>query len=268
MEIAALEIVHAEAERLLERVSGRPAILGLCGSQGSGKSTLARALADRIDDTVVLSLDDLYLTLADREALAMSVHPLLRTRGVPGTHDLALGNAVLDAIAGGRNMALPRFDKSSDDRAPLADWPVATSPVRLVIFEGWCVGARPQSSADLAEPLNALERLEDRDGMWRRHVNAQLAGPYWSLFSRLDALVLLAAPSFEAVLDWRIEQENDLRSRTGGAGAGLMDDFQIERFIAHYERLTRFILREMPERATVTVQLDAQRQLVSPRRTP
>ena len=72
MEIAALEIVHAEAERLLERVSGRPAILGLCGSQGSGKSTLARALADRIDDTVVLSLDDLYLTLADREALAMN----------------------------------------------------------------------------------------------------------------------------------------------------------------------------------------------------
>lgn len=259
MKIAALDFVHAEAERLLQRVTDRPAILGLCGSQGSGKSTLAQALADRIGGTVVLSLDDLYLTLAERRELAQTVHPLLLTRGVPGTHDVALGQAVLDAIVSGQGTALPRFDKSSDDRAPLSEWPVSPIPVRLVIFEGWCVGARPQPFADLLEPLNLLERFEDRSRVWRRYVNAALAGPYQSLFSRIDAQILLAAPNFETVLDWRIEQENELRLRVGGIGAGLMDDLQVARFISHYERLTRFILREMPIRATATVQLDVRR---------
>ena len=268
MEVAALDCLHAEAERLLQRVSDRPAVLGLCGSQGSGKSTLARALADRIDGTVVLSLDDLYLTLPERQELAQTVHPLLLTRGVPGTHDVAMGQAVLDAIASEQGTALPRFDKSSDDRAPTNEWPIAPTSVRLVIFEGWCVGARAQPAADLLEPINLLERCEDRGRVWRNYVNAQLAGPYQSLFARVDALVLLAAPRFETVLKWRIEQENELRARVNGAGAGLMDDFQIERFIAHYERLTRFILREMPNRATATVQLDAQRRVALTWRAP
>ena len=81
---------------------GHPLVLGICGAQGSGKSTLAEALAERLERDglacAVLSLDDLYLTRAERERLARGVHPLLATRGPPGTHDTSLGIAVLDAL--------------------------------------------------------------------------------------------------------------------------------------------------------------------------
>lgn len=265
MTVSALDLVQAEAERLLRRVTGRPAVLGLCGSQGSGKSTLARALADRIEGTVILSLDDLYLTKAERVALGESVHPLLRTRGVPGTHDVSLGLAMLDSIAQGVPPALPRFDKSRDDRAAMHDWPQAPFPARLVIFEGWCVGARPQKPAELETPINALEQIEDPRAIWRRYVDACLAGAYQTLFARIDALVLLAAPGFDTILDWRIEQEEELRSRVGVAAAALMDKAQIARFVAHYERLTRSILEEMPLRADLTIDLDERRRVVATR---
>ena len=71
-------------------------VIGLSGLQGSGKSTLAAqiiaaAKEERIDATAI-SIDDFYLGRASRKALARTVHPLLKTRGVPGTHDPALAS--------------------------------------------------------------------------------------------------------------------------------------------------------------------------------
>jgi len=86
----------------------RPFVLGIAGAQGSGKSTIARALAARFG-CPVLSLDDLYLDGAARQRLAETVHPLLRTRGVPGTHDGAAGLAALESLAPGP-APLPRSD--------------------------------------------------------------------------------------------------------------------------------------------------------------
>jgi len=235
-------------------------VAGICGSQGSGKSTLARALALRAKAegiaTAVLSLDDLYLTHAQRGALGREVHPLLRTRGVPGTHDVALGLATIAALERGEPARLPRFDKGKDDRLPESDWPLAPSGTRLLIFEGWCLGARPQPEEALGQPVNALERDEDPDGIWRCHANRALAGPYRPLFARLNLLILLAAPGFEVVRDWRTEQERSLRD--AGAPAA-MDDAQITRFIQHYERLTRHILAEMPARADLVAWLGRDR---------
>jgi D-glycerate 3-kinase len=147
----------------------------------------------------------------------------------------------------------------------VADWPRVQAPVDVVLFEGWCVGARPQPPADLARPLNALERDEDPQGVWRAHANDALAGPYQALFDRLDLFVLLQAPSFEVVLDWRREQERKLRERLAREGAGAskaMGDEAVARFIAHYERITRWILAEAPGRADIVVRLDAQRRPV------
>jgi D-glycerate 3-kinase len=236
-------------------------VIGLCGAQGSGKSTIAAALAERIPGAVMLSLDDLYLPLAEREHLARTVHPLLKTRGVPGTHDVALGEAVLAHLRAGRPVKLPRFDKATDDRAPESTWPLVEG-ARLVIFEGWCVGARPQ--ADIGEPVNALERDEDADGAWRRYVNAALAGQYDPLFA-VDALILLAAPGFEVVRAWRLQQEHALAAdiaagrRTGRA----MSDDEVGRFIQFYQRLTVHILQDMPGRADLVVRLDADRRVIA-----
>ncbi|WP_414714477.1 kinase [Sphingomonas sp.] len=262
---ASLEIVARVAAGWLE-AGPRPLILGICGSQGSGKSTLARGLAARLGvRAAILSLDDLYLGKAARAALARDIHPLLATRGVPLTHDVALGCAILDAVKAGKPIRLPRFDKASDEPLPEAQWEVVDSPLDLLILEGWCVGAAAQADADLDAPVNDLERAEDPGGIWRRAVNDALAGPYQALFARIDRLALLAAPGFEVVQGWRTQQEAELRVTLAGQGrdpALAMTDAQVARFIQHYERITRAILAEMPGRADLTINLDPERHVI------
>jgi D-glycerate 3-kinase len=244
---------------------GRPLALGLCGSQGSGKSTLSAKVADALAaeglSCAILALDDLYLPRAAREDLAR-IHPLLRTRGVPGTHDVALGLEILAGLGRPGRVAMPRFDKARDDRRPRGEWDAVEAPVDVVVFEGWCVGARPQALGELAAPVNALERECDPDGVWRRWANAELAGRYQDLFARVDLLAFLAAPDFSVVAGWRREQEDALRqrlSREGRDASTTLDDPAVDRFVQHYQRLTEHMLREMPARADIVVRLDPRR---------
>ena len=79
----------------LENTQNQPLIVGINGCQGSGKSTLAHYLRTILDaghhiGAEVLSIDDFYLSRQQRQHLANTVHPLLFTRGVPGTHDIGL----------------------------------------------------------------------------------------------------------------------------------------------------------------------------------
>lgn len=248
----------------LSAQSARPLVVGICGAQGSGKSTLVAALAEQLECegiAAALSLDDLYLTRAQRATLAREVHPLLATRGVPGTHDVGLGLQILDALAQGEAARLPRFDKALDDRAPSAAWPSAPSDTQVLLLEGWCIGARPQAEAALAAPVNALEQVEDPDGIWRCYANTALSGSYQSLFARIDLLVLLAAPGWDIVARWREQQEAELRASS--TGAGVMTPAEVTRFIQHYERLTRHILAEMPSRADVVVRLGERREVLA-----
>ena len=247
----------------------RPLVVGVCGAQGSGKSTLSRHLCERIEvrggRVAILSIDDLYLPRKIRAQLAADVHPLFATRGVPGTHDVALGLSVVDSLRAAKPVRLPRFDKSSDDPKPETEWPVIDKPVDVVVFEGWCVGARPQPDDALAEPVNDLEREYDPDGTWRRAVNAALDGPYRQLFAQLDRLVFLAAPAFEVVQGWRTQQEHGLKhrlKREGQRGRHVMSDAEVGRFVQYYERLTRHILATMPAYADLTLRLDDTRRLL------
>ncbi|MDH5676429.1 MAG: hypothetical protein OEZ06_30195 [Myxococcales bacterium] len=255
-----------------QRTLGRALLLGISGAQGTGKSTLlwllSRFLPQRHGLAVAgLSLDDLYLTAAERAIEASRVHPLLATRGVPGTHDLTLGHRLLDALLNPQagRVELPRFDKALDDRAVRERWPVVTRPLDVVILEGWCLGARAQDSAELNSPQNELERVRDPDGRWRRHVNAQLAGPYAAFFERLDRLVMLRAPNMDCVRRWRLRQERALGRellQKGGAGTP-MDPAGVERFMQHFERLTRVTLAELPARADAIIDIDPQHRLGS-----
>lgn len=240
-------IVDRIVARLPSPGARRPFVLGIAGAQGSGKSTVARALSERFA-APVLSLDDLYLSGAARTALAEQVHPLLRTRGVPGTHDPARGLAVIESLAAPGTTWLPRFDKARDEPGPPNPW---QGPAEMLILEGWCLGARPQAETALVEPVNTLERAQDADGRWRRWVNARLAD-YAPLFARIDMLVFLAAPGFEVVERWRGEQEQALRG-------GGMDEAALRVFVQHFQRLTEHMLSTAPEHADLTIRLDPNR---------
>ncbi|MCF8504768.1 MAG: kinase [Caulobacter sp.] len=223
--------------------SGRPPLIGVTGPQGSGKTTLARAAADRLGG-VAFSLDDIYLTRADRAAMARAVHPLFAVRGPPGTHDLDLADSTLAVLRGAgpeTETPLPAFDKLADDRRPMTDWPIFRGRPRAILIEGWCLGATPQTPDDLVQPVNALEREEDPNAVWRSAANESLAGRYQAFFGGFDAILMLAAPSFDVVLEWRCEQEAGL--------LGLVPDalpaarrVELARFIQHFERITRHML--------------------------
>jgi D-glycerate 3-kinase len=244
------------------RGRGRPVLIGLSGLQGSGKSTLCAALETALQAAglkcATLSLDDLYLTRAERLHLAGTRHPLFATRGVPGTHDLAMADRIIARLlAEAGPVAIPRFDKASDDRAPQSRWPVVQAPLDVLLFEGWCIAATPQPKSALAAPVNALEAAEDPDGRWRTHVNDRLAGDYAALFARLDMLVMLRAPDFGVVGGWRRQQEDSLRQRGGGG----MGQAALDRFISHYERLSRHMLATAPPTGAIVIDLDGKRRI-------
>lgn len=252
---------------------GNVPVLGIHGSQGSGKSTLAELIYWYLHEqgglnVALLSLDDFYLTLAQRQQLAKTTHPLLLTRGVPGTHDIPLAMATiakLRTLGADETIRLPRFDKAQDDRAPESSWPELKGPIDLIVFEGWCVGATPQTSAELASAINDLERLEDADSSWREYVNSCLENEYQVLFAELDYLLMLHAPDFNCVAAWRGEQEHKLAQRQRGSevAAGLMDEAAILRFIQHYERITTHCLNTLPAQADCVMNLGAQRQILN-----
>lgn len=255
------------------QAKGTPLLVGIQGTQGSGKSTMAdfTQLLLRHEhglNVAVVSIDDFYLTAASRKQLAIDVHPLLATRGVPGTHDLPLAFNTLHALSrldAGETLALPRFNKAIDDRAPRVNWPYITGPVDVIIFEGWCIGIGPQTDSDISHPMNTLELEEDPTGAWRQYVNSQLAGNYAKLFNMLDCLVVITAPSFDVVFEWRALQEQKLAAKLKDAPpeqqAKIQTEAQLRRFIAHYQRLTCHGLQQLPSRADWVLNLDEQHRI-------
>jgi D-glycerate 3-kinase len=254
-----------------QKPAAQPLVLGINGSQGSGKSTLVEVLGELLAHShglrvAILSLDDLYHTRARRLELGVRIHPLLRTRGVPGTHDVHLGQQVLQrlkTLREGEALALPRFSKAADDRVPQQEWPQVQGPVDVVLFEGWCLCTPPQALQDLAEPVNALETVEDADSGWRHYVNEQLATVYATLFKFVDRLVMLKAPDFDTVYHWRMEQEQRNAAMPGNGPRRIMSPDGVRRFVRHYQRLTEHTLRVLPALAHVVIELDYARNVLA-----
>lgn len=248
--------------------NGSPWLLGINGAQGTGKTTLCKLIKSCLESeglaVLVLSIDDFYLSKAARKELAGEVHPLLATRGVPGTHDTAQLISLISALQNqtlNQPLLLPLFDKASDDVVPQNQCPRVEHPVDLIILEGWFVGVLPECDAAMAAPINHLESEEDQEGIWRHYVNHCLARDYVPIFERLDELLLLKAPSFELVYEWRGLQEQKLRDSSASGSAGVMTEHQLQRFIQHYERLTRHGLSTLPAYADVVFTLDEEHRI-------
>lgn len=233
-----------------------PSVIGLSGGQGAGKSTLAmllsKAHAQRGGRNAVLALDDFYRTRADRRALAEEVHPLMITRGPPGTHEVSWMEDSIHRLMQARGADIPCFDKGSDDRQGTRS---IVGRLDVLLVEGWCVGAAPLDPSSLATPINALERNEDPKGEWREAVAHALATDYQRLWATIDERIFLRVPDFDAVRRFRLEQEADrpVAQRLGPEA--------IDRFVQHYERITRAMLDEPSSRSQTTVQLGPERNI-------
>jgi len=247
---------------------GKIPLIGISGSQGSGKSTFTFLLKKLLETeygyrVVSFSIDDFYHTRAIRETLSRTIHPLLVTRGVPGTHNVEAGIRVTENLLGANNKtvtAIPVFDKSIDDQKPLGEWNIFSGRPDLILFEGWCVGAVPEKKEQLSSPVNELERVRDPDATFRKFVNNQLSSTYKKWFSMIDLMVMLKVSSFKQVYEWRLLQEQKLAdSAASRASAGkvlkIMSEKDLRFFISHYERITRHMLKEMPDRANMVLEI-------------
>jgi D-glycerate 3-kinase len=252
-----------------------PWLVGLQGTQGSGKSTVClfiKALLEQCFkwNVVVLSIDDFYKTREARIKLSTTIHPLLVTRGVPGTHDVDLALETLNNLSNlshGTSCFIPSFDKKIDDRADQSDWPIITGKVDIILFEGWCMGVPAQSETALINPINDLEKDEDADTQWRCYVNNKLQSEYDVLFNRLEHLIVLQAPSFKSVYQWRLLQEQKLGLKSVNQNdnqvSRIQTPEQIDRFISHYERLTQHALNMLSEEASWVIKLDDKHNMTS-----
>ena len=176
---------------------------------------------------------------------------------MPGTHDVNLINDVISRLKKKlfQKVLIPKFDKSIDDRLKKSKWIKIKQKPHIIIFEGWCVGARHQRNIDLIKPLNYIEKKYDFDFKWRKKSNNYLKNNYRKLFKKIDKLVYLKAPSFNHILKWRLHQEQKLKLISKNKGT--MSKSKIREFIMFYERITRQMMKDYSKISDITVFLDS-----------
>ena len=263
------------AENIVKKLQkdSKTCIVGINGAQGSGKSTLAELLVFLFQEkfglnAIALSIDDFYFTRQQRLTLANTIHPLLAIRGVPGTHDVKLAQEVIHGLCDEEVATfVPRFDKAIDDRVSDKDFEQVSVKTDIIILEGWCLGAEDEPESTLLRPVNDLEKEEDPEGIWRSYVNQQLRDVYPALFNLIDTWIMLKAPSFDCVYQWRLEQENKLRESLKSSASNsvtnqVMDEQGIKRFIQFYQRITEQLLLTLPDKVNYLFELNENRKVL------
>ena len=243
-------------------------VIGLSGGQGSGKSTISNILKILLKEyfnleTVIFSIDDFYKTLEERKIMSKKISPLFLTRGVPGTHDIKMLLNCMKKLKGSKfeKIKIPQFNKAIDDRFSKKRWLKVTKKPNIVIFEGWCVGVKPQKKKDLLVPINELEKDQDKKKIWRNKVNQEIKKNYKKVFKLIDKIIFLKVPSFKYVFKWRLLQEKKLKILSNGKKT--MTDKQIKKFIMFYERLTKHMLKTLIHKADSVIKIDTKHRLKS-----
>ena len=212
-----------------------------------------------------MSLDDFYFTGEKRQELSRDIHPLLATRGVPGTHDMAmLENTLIKLKAKETGFTIPRFNKATDEPYPQEQWQVIEKPIDIILLEGWCWGVKPQTAEQLISPVNELELKHDKNGAWRNYVNQQLQQYYQPLYAQMDFWLALQAPSFDCVYKWRLEQEEKLKANNQGlSNSKIMQSDGILNFTQYFQRLSVQACNTISQSADAIFYLDYARNITS-----
>jgi len=247
----------------------KPLIIGLAGGQGSGKTTISSILSIILKkyfklNVFIISIDDFYKTRKDRKIISKKKHSLLMTRGVPGTHDINLMLSFFKKIKSKKfkNLEVPKFNKAIDDRYKKNLWYKIKLKPDVLIFEGWCVGARAQSNSQLKKTINSLEKVYDQGAVWRTHVNDQLKTGYKTLFKQLDGLLYLKAKNFNLLRKWRLKQERKLWAQTKSKkGLKIMSSSDVINFMQTYQRITQQMFKDAVKSSSIIMNLNSNHQI-------
>ena len=248
-----------------------PLIIGLAGGQGTGKTTIASIISLILTKYFKLkvfkiSIDDFYKTRNERKKISKSIHPLLMIRGVPGTHDYKIIYEFFKKIKNKKiaKFRLPKFDKSKDERYNKKFWYKIDSKPDVIIFEGWCVGAKSQKNSKLIKSINSLEKISDQNFVWRKYVNLQLKKNYKNLFKQIDEIIYLKANNFKILQKWRIKQEKVLWLKSKNKRSlRIMNRSDIINFMQTYQRITQNMFKDAPKYASIVIKLNSNHQINS-----
>ena len=248
-----------------------PLIIGLAGGQGTGKTTIASIISLILKKYFKLkvfkiSIDDFYKTRNERKKISKSIHPLLMIRGVPGTHDYKIIYEFFKKIKNKKiaKFRLPKFDKSKDERYNKKFWYKIDSKPDVIIFEGWCVGAKSQKNSKLIKSINSLEKISDQNFVWRKYVNLQLKKNYKNLFRQIDEIIYLKANNFKMLQKWRIKQEKTLWLKSKNKRSlRIMNRGDIINFMQTYQRITQNMFKDAPKYASIVMKLNSSHQINS-----
>ena len=247
----------------------RPYFVGLAGGQGTGKTTISSLIRIILIkyfrlNVFRISIDDFYKTRKERINLSKRVHPMLLTRGVPGTHDI---NMMLNFFKNSKSkkfkrLKLPTFNKAIDDRFNKKKWYDLKKRPDVIIFEGWCVGAKSEKNLTLKKTINSMEKIKDQKQVWRKYVNHQLKSKYKNLYSQLNCLIFLKAKNFSLLQKWRLKQERKLGVKSK-VKSKIMSKADVLNFMQTYQRITQNMFRNMPKYASVIFNLNSNHQIQS-----
>jgi D-glycerate 3-kinase len=243
----------------------------LAGGQGTGKTTISsliKIILTKYFELKVfrISIDDFYKTRNERINLSKRVHPMLLTRGVPGTHDI---NMMLSFFKKAKSkkfnrLKLPTFNKAIDDRFNKKKWYDLKDKPDVIIFEGWCVGAKSEKNNTLKKTINSMEKAKDQKQIWRKYVNHQLKSKYKNLYSQLNCLIYLKAKNFSLLQKWRLKQERKLwLSSKRKLNLKIMSKGDVLNFMQTYQRITQNMFRYMPKYASIILNLNSNHQIKS-----
>ena len=249
----------------------KPFIVGLSGGQGTGKTTISSIMSIILKkyfklNIFKISIDDFYKTRKERFLLSKKIHNLLKTRGVPGTHDTSIILDFLNKVKhkNFKPLKLPKFNKAADDRFKKELWYSINKRPDVIIFEGWCIGARPQKNYQLKKHINSVEKLNDQNLIWRKYVNYQLKKNYRKLFNQLNCLLYLKAKNFNLLQKWRLKQERKLLTFSREyKNLKIMNKNEVINFMKTYERITQNMFKDAPKYASIILNLNSNHQIKS-----
>ena len=247
----------------------KPYFVGLAGGQGTGKTTTSSLLKIILTKYFKLkvfkiSIDDFYKTRKERISLSKRVHPMLLTRGVPGTHDIDMILNFFRRVKSikFKRIKLPTFNKAIDDRFNKKHWFDLKDKPDVIIFEGWCVGAKSEKNNSLKKTINSLERVKDDKQIWRKYVNQQLKIKYKNLYSQLNCLIYLKAKNFSLLQKWRLKQERKLLLKSKkNSRLKIMNKEDVLNFMQTYQRITQNMFKNMPKYASIILNLNSNHQI-------